>query len=133
MMAAHPSLQELEMRGNFIQRHIGCNQQQREAMLAELGLNKLEDLIEQAIPANIVNTSALKLTDTISERTVVEYLRHMRSRNKVFTSLIGLGYYDTIMPAVIKRNVLENPGWYTAYTPYQAEVSQGRLVVWGCD
>lgn len=127
MATPTPSLQELEMRGNFIQRHIGCNQQQREAMLTELGLERLEELIEQAIPTNIVNADALKLTDTISERTVVEYLRHMRSRNKVFTSLIGMGYYDTIMPAVIKRNVLENPGWYTAYTPYQAEVSQGRL------
>jgi len=127
MSESRPSLNELEMRGSFIQRHIGSNQKQSNAMLAELGLNELEDLIDQAIPANIINQEPLKLTDTISERAVIEYLRKMRNRNKVFTSLIGMGYYDTVMPAVIKRNVLENPGWYTAYTPYQAEVSQGRL------
>lgn len=127
MTKSRPSLNELEMRGNFIQRHIGNNQQQNDAMLAELGLSKLEDLIDQAMPANIINQEPLKLTDSISERAVIKYLRKMRNRNKVFTSLIGMGYYDTVMPAVIKRNVLENPGWYTAYTPYQAEVSQGRL------
>ncbi len=121
------SLDQLEMRGSFINRHIGPNQQQIEAMLAELGLKELDEIIEQAIPANILNHEPLKLTETISERAVINYLRKMRERNKVLTSMIGMGYYDTIMPAVIKRNVLENPGWYTAYTPYQAEVSQGRL------
>lgn len=127
MSESRPSLNKLEMRGNFIQRHIGCDAQQTATMLKLLGLNKLEDLIDQAIPANIINHQPLKLTDTISEQAVIKYLRQMRNRNQVFTSLIGLGYYDTIMPAVIKRNVLENPGWYTAYTPYQAEISQGRL------
>jgi len=121
------SLDQLEMRGNFINRHIGPNPQQTKDMLAELGLNELEEIIEQAIPANILNHEPLKLTETISERAVIKYLHKMRERNKVFTSMIGMGYYDTIMPSVIKRNVLENPGWYTAYTPYQAEVSQGRL------
>lgn len=121
------ALNELEMRGNFIRRHIGTNQQQTCAMLSELGLESLDDLIEQAIPDNILSDEPLKLTETISERAVIEYLRKIRSRNKVYTSMIGMGYYDTIMPAVIKRNVLENPAWYTAYTPYQAEVSQGRL------
>jgi len=115
------------MRGNFINRHIGPNSQQTKAMLAELGVNELEDIIDLAIPANILNHEPLKLTETISERAVIMYLRKMRERNKVFTSMIGMGYYDTIMPAVIKRNVLENPAWYTAYTPYQSEVSQGRL------
>ena len=109
MSESRPSLNELEMRGSFIQRHIGSNQKQTNAMLAELGLSELEDLIDQAIPTNIVNQEPLKLTDTISERAVIEYLRNMRNRNKVFTSLIGMGYYDTVMPAVIKRNVLENP------------------------
>jgi len=121
------SLDQLEMRGNFIDRHIGPNQQQIKKMLAQLGLNELEDIIEQAIPANILTSEPLKLTETISEQAVIKHLRKMRERNKVLTSMIGMGYYDTIMPAVIKRNVLENPGWYTAYTPYQAEVSQGRL------
>ncbi len=120
-------LSQLEQRGNFIRRHIGANQQQTGEMLAELGLDELEALIEQAIPENILIDEPLKLTETISERAVIQHLRKIRNRNKVFTSMIGMGYYDTIMPAVIKRNVLENPGWYTAYTPYQAEVSQGRL------
>ena len=127
MTLFRPSLAQLEMHGNFIDRHIGSNPQQTNAMLAELGLNELEDIIDLAIPANILNHEPLKLTETISERAVIKYLRKMRERNKVFTSMIGMGYYDTIMPAVIKRNVLENPAWYTAYTPYQAEVSQGRL------
>ena len=122
-----PSLNQLEMRGNFIDRHIGSNAQQIKEMLAELGLTELEDIIEQAIPANILNHEPLKLTETMSEQAVIKHLRKMRSRNKVFTSMIGMGYYDTFMPAVVKRNVLENPAWYTAYTPYQAEVSQGRL------
>jgi glycine dehydrogenase len=127
MSTSRPKLDPLEMRGNFIHRHIGPNSQQIKEMLAELGLNELEDIIERAIPAAILNHEPLKLTETISERAVITHLRKMRGRNKVFTSMIGMGYYDTMMPAVIKRNVLENPGWYTAYTPYQAEVSQGRL------
>ena len=127
MTSSRPSLAQLEMRGNFINRHIGPNSQQIKDMLAELGVNELEDIIALAIPANILNHEPLKLTETVSERAVIKHLRKMRERNKVFTSMIGMGYYDTIMPAVIKRNVLENPGWYTAYTPYQAEVSQGRL------
>ena len=127
MSSSKLPLSQLEMRGNFILRHIGANQQQTAAMLSELGLEHLDDLIEQAIPDNILSDEPLKLTETISERAVIKYLRKIRSRNKVYTSMIGMGYYDTIMPAVIKRNVLENPGWYTAYTPYQAEVSQGRL------
>ena len=115
------------MRGNFIRRHIGANQTQTAEMLSVLGLEKLEELIEQAIPSNILSDEALKLTESISESAVTKHLRKIRNRNKVYTSLIGMGYYDTLMPAVIKRNVLENPAWYTAYTPYQAEVSQGRL------
>ncbi len=121
------SLTELEMRGNFITRHIGPTTEQTSAMLAELGLQELDDIIERAIPTSILNQESLKLTETVSENAINLYLRKIRSRNKVFTSLIGMGYYDTLMPSVIKRNVLENPGWYTAYTPYQAEVSQGRL------
>ncbi|MGZ5622345.1 MAG: glycine dehydrogenase (aminomethyl-transferring), partial [Methylobacter sp.] len=127
MPSSRPGLAQLEMRGNFINRHIGPNPQQIRDMLAELGVNELEDIIDLAIPANILNHEPLKLTETISERAVIKHLRKMRERNKVFISMIGMGYYDTVMPAVIKRNVLENPAWYTAYTPYQAEVSQGRL------
>ena len=127
MTSPKPDLNQLEMRGNFINRHIGPNSHQIQEMLSELGLTNLDELIGQAIPENILNDEPLALTETISERAVIAYLRKMRARNKVFTSMIGMGYYDTLMPAVIKRNVLENPAWYTAYTPYQAEVSQGRL------
>ncbi len=127
MSEERPKLNQLEMRGNFIQRHIGSSIQQQQEMLDCLGLEKTEDLIKLAVPDDIIDPEPLRLTETISERAVIKYLRKMRSRNKVYTSLIGMGYHDTIMPAVIKRNVLENPGWYTAYTPYQAEISQGRL------
>ncbi len=127
MPISYPSLKQLEMRGGFIERHIGPNPQESREMLAELGLEKPEGLIAQIIPANIINHDPYKLTDTISERAVIKYLRNMRERNQVLTSMLGMGYYGTVMPSVIKRNVLENPGWYTAYTPYQAEVSQGRL------
>jgi len=127
MTKPRPNLNQLEMRGDFIRRHIGPNPEQIQAMLAELGLTDLEQIIAKALPADILNAEPLKLTETISENAVIKHLRKIRERNKVFTSLIGMGYYDTIMPAVIKRNVLENPGWYTAYTPYQPEVSQGRL------
>lgn len=120
-------LSELEMRGNFVQRHIGPNTRQIEEMLAKLGLDSLEEIIPTAFPENIVDKDPLELVDAISERAAHVYLRKLRARNKIFTSLIGMGYYDTVLPAVIKRNVLENPSWYTAYTPYQAEVSQGRL------
>ena len=127
-MSTHRTrLDQLEMRGSFIPRHIGPDAQQIREMLTVLGITDLEDLVENIIPANILNMEPLKLTETISERAVIKYLRNMRERNKVLVSMIGMGYYDTVMPAVIKRNVLENPGWYTAYTPYQAEVSQGRL------
>ena len=127
-MSSHRfNLEQLEMRGSFIPRHIGPDPQQTHDMLNSLGLHELEELIEKVIPANILNHEPLKLTETISERAVIKYLRKMRERNQVLVSMIGMGYYDTIMPAVIKRNLLENPGWYTAYTPYQAEVSQGRL------
>ncbi|WP_445371359.1 aminomethyl-transferring glycine dehydrogenase [Methylomonas sp. HW2-6] len=120
-------LDQLEMRGNFIQRHIGPTAEQTRAMLAELGLDDLEQIVDRVLPPDILNHEPLKLTGSISERAVIKYLRAMRERNKVMVSMIGMGYSDTIMPAVIKRNVLENPGWYTAYTPYQAEVGQGRL------
>lgn len=120
-------LGELEMRGDFIRRHIGPDRRQITDMVRYLGLARLEDLIGWAIPENILSRTPFELTSTISERAVLSYLRHMRMRNRVFISMMGMGYYGTIMPEVIKRNMLENPGWYTAYTPYQAEVSQGRL------
>ena len=115
------------MRGDFIRRHIGPGEEQIAEMLAYLGLDSLEHLVKQAVPDSIISDQPLDLDPAKSERETVTYLRRMRERNRIFVSMIGMGYYGTVTPAVIKRNVLENPGWYTAYTPYQAEVSQGRL------
>jgi len=127
MVDTRRTLEQLEMRGDFIRRHIGPDRNQIAEMVADLDLSKLEDIVERAVPDSIVATQQLTLKNTISEREVITRLRKMRERNQVFTSMIGMGYHGTIMPAVIKRNVLENPAWYTAYTPYQAEISQGRL------
>ncbi len=121
------SLAELEMSGDFIRRHIGPNRTQIAEMLEQIGLDSLEDLLHRAVPPAIVSAKPLAMRERISEREVIAYLKQMCQRNQVLISMIGMGYYDTILPEVIKRNVLENPGWYTAYTPYQAEISQGRL------
>ena len=121
------TLEDLEMRGDFIRRHIGSNSQQIKEILAYLNLSSMDELTEKVFPENILTKQDSALHSNFSEQAVTSYMRKMRKRNQVFVSMIGMGYYDTIMPAVIKRNVLENPGWYTAYTPYQAEVSQGRL------
>ncbi len=96
-------------------------------MLAELGHNSLSDLVDAAVPPNIRSDGPLELPPGLTEAATTEKLRALADRNKVVTSLIGMGYYDTFTPAVIRRNVLENPAWYTAYTPYQPEISQGRL------
>lgn len=122
-----PSLTDLEMHGDFVRRHIGPSPEEISLMLNVLGLNSLDDLIEKAVPPSIRMQENLNLPHAKSEREAITHLRAMRSRNNIFVSMIGMGYHGTVMPSVIKRNVLENPGWYTAYTPYQAEVSQGRL------
>jgi glycine dehydrogenase len=129
MSKKRQSLEELEMRGDFVRRHIGPGEQQIEEMLAELNLDSLDDLVDKAVPDSIVSDSSLDLPPARSERETLSYLRRMSERNKVFISMIGMGYHGTVLPGVILRNVLENPGWYTAYTPYQAEISQGRLEV----
>jgi glycine dehydrogenase len=121
------SLVELEMRGDFIRRHIGPGDPQITEMLQDLDLESLEDLVERAVPSSIVSDQPLDLPEAKSERAALSYLRRMADRNQVFVSMIGMGYHGTVTPTVIQRNVLENPSWYTAYTPYQAEVSQGRL------
>ncbi|MGE3774636.1 MAG: aminomethyl-transferring glycine dehydrogenase [Gammaproteobacteria bacterium] len=126
-MSTRMSLAELEARGDFVRRHLGPTRTQIGQMLAALGLASLEELIARAVPDSILARAPLALTDTVSERAVLTHLDAMRARNRVNVSMIGMGYHGTLMPEVIKRNVLENPGWYTAYTPYQAEISQGRL------
>jgi glycine dehydrogenase len=115
------------MTTDFIPRHIGPNAAETTAMLQSLGASSLEDFIAKAVPAKIRSKRPLTLKPALSERDALSHLRKVADKNQVFTSMIGMGYYGTITPKVILRNVLENPGWYTAYTPYQAEVSQGRL------
>ncbi|HEY4606403.1 MAG TPA: glycine dehydrogenase (aminomethyl-transferring), partial [Acidimicrobiia bacterium] len=110
----------------FADRHIGPRHEDIEKMLATIGVADLDDLISETVPASIID-SELDLPEAESEPEIVLRLRGLADRNRVLTSLIGLGYHDTITPPVIQRNVLENPAWYTAYTPYQPEISQGRL------
>jgi glycine dehydrogenase len=111
----------------FKSRHIGPDAAETVEMLKTVGASTLDALIEQAIPARIRLPKPLNLSDGRSEYHFLSDLRRVASRNQIFRSFIGLGYYDTVTPSVILRNVLENPGWYTPYTPYQAEIAQGRL------
>ncbi|HEV2936933.1 MAG TPA: aminomethyl-transferring glycine dehydrogenase [Streptosporangiaceae bacterium] len=111
---------------DFAARHIGPDEAAQRHMLASLGYASLDELIRAALPED-AQLAQLTLPDPLSETQSLAELRRMASRNQVLTSMIGLGYYDTVTPAVIRRNVLENPAWYTAYTPYQPEISQGRL------
>jgi glycine dehydrogenase len=127
MTDKHLRLTELQSGANFIPRHIGPRQHEIDEMLELVGASSLDDLIDKVVPKAIRQTEPLDLPEPLSERNTLSDLRKMASRNRVYTSMIGMGYYGCVTPKVILRNVLENPGWYTAYTPYQAEVSQGRL------
>ncbi len=111
----------------FARRHIGSNETETRQMLNTIGAKTLEELIDKAIPASIRNPKILRVTEAVSEAEYLELIQEIASKNLVFKNYIGQGYYDTITPSVILRNVFENPGWYTQYTPYQAEISQGRL------
>src|SRR2546427_12299672 len=111
----------------FQSRHIGPDAEERDATLKVVGAPSLDALINEAVPARIRLKAPLNLPEGQSEHHFLKQLRHTASRNQIFRSFIGLGYYDCITPGVILRNVLENPGWYTPYTPYQAEIAQGRL------
>ena len=133
--SAHPkrgtimrqTLDQLIDRDAFISRHIGIDPQSQAKMLQTLGVTDIEELITLTVPGSIFQTKPLNLGKPMLETDVLDELRVIAKKNKVRTSLIGMGYYDTITPPVIARNVLENPAWYTAYTPYQPEISQGRL------
>ncbi|MEJ2015485.1 MAG: aminomethyl-transferring glycine dehydrogenase [Limibacillus sp.] len=120
-------LAALQGQRDFSRRHIGPRDAHFPAMLERIGAESLEGLIDEAVPGGIRMPLAKELPDPLTERQAVAKLNGYAKRNKVLTSLIGMGYHDCDLPAVIQRNVLENPGWYTAYTPYQAEISQGRL------
>jgi glycine dehydrogenase len=111
----------------FARRHIGPAPEDQAKMLAVLGYSSLEDLVDAAVPASVHSDTPLALDAGRSEHEVLDELRELAGRNAVLTSMIGLGYHGTVTPPVILRNVLENPAWYTAYTPYQPEISQGRL------
>ncbi len=122
-------INELSTSQEFITRHIGPSEKEINEMLKSLKLSSLEELVEKTVPKNILNKTALNISPSLSESDALKKLKTMMSKNKVFRNYLGMGYYDTITPNVILRNVLENPSWYTQYTPYQAEISQGRLEV----
>ncbi|MBB3061866.1 aminomethyl-transferring glycine dehydrogenase [Microbulbifer rhizosphaerae] len=122
-----PSLQQLEQHDAFIRRHIGPDQAQVREMLETLGVSGLEELVEKTVPASIRKTDELDLADAAGEEEALAELKSLARRNRIYRTFIGMGYHDTVTPNVILRNVLENPGWYTAYTPYQPEIAQGRL------
>jgi glycine dehydrogenase len=112
---------------NFSTRHIGPDEAERNAMLSTIGVTSIKELIDKTIPAHIRLNKELAITDAMSEQEYINHVNDLGQKNKLYKSFIGLGYNETIVPSVILRNILENPGWYTAYTPYQAEISQGRL------
>ena len=121
------SLDSLLYRNEFVDRHIGPDEGEIRDMLAVLDLESLEDLVRRTVPAAIADGKALALAAPVPESEALDRLKAIAAQNRPARSFIGMGYYDTHLPAVIQRNVLENPGWYTAYTPYQPEISQGRL------
>jgi glycine dehydrogenase len=111
----------------FVRRHIGPSPRDVAAMLESVGANSLDALMSETLPASIRQKASLDIGPALSETEALAHMKGLAAQNKVFTSLIGQGYSSTILPAVIQRNILENPAWYTAYTPYQPEISQGRL------
>ncbi|MBL6758408.1 MAG: aminomethyl-transferring glycine dehydrogenase [Pelagibacteraceae bacterium] len=111
----------------FIRRHIGPSSEDQKKMLSYLGYNSLEEFIKKIVPEKIIENKPLDIDEPVSEHESLNQLKQIASQNKIFKSFIGMGYYGTYTPNVILRNILENPGWYTSYTPYQPEVAQGRL------
>ncbi|CAM9243064.1 unnamed protein product [Sphacelaria rigidula] len=111
----------------FARRHIGPSDADVEVMMKDVGVKSLDDLVDRTVPHSIRLEKPLDLEEALSESEALAKLRAIADKNKVMKNFIGMGYYETTTPPVILRNMLENPGWYTAYTPYQAEISQGRL------
>ena len=111
----------------FLWRHIGPRPEDIDAMLQVVGVKSVDELIEQTVPESIRLKELIDLPAPMTEWEFFAHMKKVASKNKLYRTFIGQGYYDTITPAVIQRNILENPAWYTSYTPYQAEVSQGRL------
>lgn len=119
--------QDLGYTDRFVDRHIGPSDAEIQEMLDAIGYDSLDDLMDAAIPESIRFHDRLAIAEAVSEYEALAEARAIASKNKIYRSYLGMGYHDTITPPVIQRNVLENPGWYTAYTPYQAEIAQGRL------
>ena len=126
-MSDHPSLAELEAALPFVDRHIGLRPEDVDKMLGTLGFASLDALMDAAVPGGIRTEAELDLPPAQTEDAVARELRAIAAENNPGEPMIGLGYHATITPPVIRRNVLEDPSWYTAYTPYQPEISQGRL------
>src|ERR1700758_4275955 len=122
-----PIKQRTEPAATFMRRHIGPSPGDVAAMLKPVGGSSRSALMADTLPASIRQKTPLDLGRALSETEALAHMRELAAKNQVFTSLIGQGYSGTILPAVIQRNILENPAWYTAYTPYQPEISQGRL------
>src|SRR5690606_4114528 len=112
---------------SFVTRHVGPQEDDLNSMLNVIGVDTIDELIAQTVPAGIRLKEELDLPPAMSEYEYLGHLKNLAKKNKVFRTYIGLGYNESITPSVIKRNILENPGWYTAYTPYQAEIAQGRM------
>lgn len=127
MSEQRAAFHELEQHSDFIGRHIGPDESEQKTMLASLGYDSMTTFIANIVPTAILSDKALAVGDARSEHEVLQHLREIANKNQVFKSYIGMGYNDTHTPPVILRNLLENPAWYTAYTPYQPEISQGRL------
>src|SRR5215470_2191123 len=125
--AADGDLAYLLHRSEFVERHLGSDEKAQRQMLDALGAASLGALVRQAVPEGILLEEPLALADAITETHALAELKSIAGQNELWRSFIGMGYYGTYTPAVIQRNVIENPGWYTAYTPYQAEIAQGRL------
>jgi Glycine cleavage system protein P (pyridoxal-binding), N-terminal domain len=115
------------MQGSFESRHIGPQSKEQGSMLQAIGAVDLDQLINETVPSGIRNPRPLDIAPAISESAYLRHIYAVSQKNQVFASYIGQGYHPSALPAVIQRNILENPGWYTAYTPYQAEIAQGRL------
>jgi glycine dehydrogenase len=111
---------------SFALRHLGPRENEVNEMLAAIGVDSLDQLVDNTIPTHIRLEKGLDLPEPMSEYEFSDHIQNLASKNKQFKSYIGLGYHPTILPAVIQRNIFENPSWYTSYTPYQAEISQGR-------
>ncbi|TFH22038.1 MAG: glycine dehydrogenase (aminomethyl-transferring), partial [Bacteroidia bacterium] len=111
----------------FSQRHLGPRQSEIKEMLETIGVGTMDELVSRTIPKAILRSQFMNLPDAMDEHSYLERMREIAGRNLRFRTYMGLGFYNTILPPVIQRNILENPNWYTSYTPYQAEISQGRL------